>query len=214
MAEQYSAQSIHESGKFLINYNLEDGFPNDEQAFENDKNDPTVSRGTKKANSMWMLTEHAIKHGVQSTTRYRKNGTSKKGSSNKTPAIQRQRSGARGGRAARRAARAKRQEYAVQATRTQIDGYDSPTSYTHTPSPLSTSRDQWSTYGDSPITPSEDSFPSISYSLPHRSYCDFDPIQGLKAERMYDEDHIRQLLSVTGQTFAGMECHATQDQAE
>lgn len=161
---------------------------------------------------MWVLTEHAIKNGVQSTTRYRKNGNSKKSTSNRTPAIQRQRSGAKGGRAARRAARAKRNEHQALSTRTHYSNLDSPASFSHTPSPLSTSRDQWSAYGDSPITPSEASFPSTSYGLPHRSYCDFEPNSGLKVEdEFYDEEHFRQLLSVPSeQTVEGMQQYENQ----
>lgn len=145
---------------------------------------------------MWVLTEHAIKHGVQSTTRYRKNGISKKISSNRTPAIQRQRSGAKGGRAARRSNRAKRHEHHLRSSNPQYSNLGSPVSYSQTPSPLSTSRDQWSVYSDSPITPSEECFPPISYSLPHRSHGEFVPNGGFKAEDMYEEAHIRQLLSV------------------
>ncbi|EXJ83302.1 hypothetical protein A1O1_06921 [Capronia coronata CBS 617.96] len=78
------------------------------QAFENDREG---SRGSaRKANSVWMLTEDAIQHGVQSTTRYRKTAGAKRMGGTRTAAIQRQRSGARGGRAARWAARQRRQE--------------------------------------------------------------------------------------------------------
>src|SRR5436190_24148529 len=81
------------------------------QAFENDKSDAPNSRGqAKKANSVWVLTENAIKGGVQSTTRYRKTGSGKKSHNSGTPAPLRQRSGARGGRAARRAAKLRRNE--------------------------------------------------------------------------------------------------------
>ncbi|EHY56875.1 hypothetical protein ABEF95_012058 [Exophiala dermatitidis] len=76
------------------------------QAFENDRESSRSS--ARKANSVWMLTEDAIAHGVQSTTRYRKTGGARKVTSNRAPAIQRQRSGARGGRAARWAARQRR----------------------------------------------------------------------------------------------------------
>lgn len=57
-----------------------------------------------------MLTDEAIKNGVQSTTRYRKTGGGKRTLGSRIPAIQRQRSGAKGGRAARRTARQRRQE--------------------------------------------------------------------------------------------------------
>ncbi|KAI1619646.1 hypothetical protein EDD37DRAFT_570799 [Exophiala viscosa] len=79
------------------------------KAFENDRDH---SRGSsKKANSVWILTEDAIKNGVQSTTRYRKTGGGKRGLGHRVAAIQRQRSGAKGGRAASRAARQRRQDH-------------------------------------------------------------------------------------------------------
>jgi len=61
---------------------------------------------------VWVLTELAIKNGVQSTTRYRKTGSAKKTNLNRVPAVQRQRSGAKGGQAARRAAKLRRREQA------------------------------------------------------------------------------------------------------
>lgn len=77
------------------------------QAFENDREQ--LRGNARKANSVWVLTEDAIQNGVQSTTRYRKSGGGKRPLT-RTPALQRQRSGARGGRAARRSARYRRQE--------------------------------------------------------------------------------------------------------
>ncbi|PYH40884.1 uncharacterized protein BP01DRAFT_419103 [Aspergillus saccharolyticus JOP 1030-1] len=53
----------------------------------------------KKAQNYWRLTEEAVKYGVQSTTRYRKQASNKKTSSADPPAPQRQRSGAKGGKA-------------------------------------------------------------------------------------------------------------------
>ena len=49
-------------------------------------------------------------HGVQSTTRYRKTGGARKAGLGGSPDYRRQRSGAKGGRAARRAARLRRLE--------------------------------------------------------------------------------------------------------
>ena len=51
-----------------------------------------------------------MQNGVQSTTRYRKNGSSKRHSPQRVPALQRQKSGAKGGRAARRIAKMKIRE--------------------------------------------------------------------------------------------------------
>lgn len=62
----------------------------------------------KKSVNYWRLTEEAIKSGVQSTTRYRKQGNHKKSMKSEHPAPQRQRSGAKGGRAAKIAARMRR----------------------------------------------------------------------------------------------------------
>jgi hypothetical protein len=73
------------------------------QAFENDRESTTG--GSRKTTSVWVLTDEAIRNGVQSTTRYRKNGTAKTTSRGRKPAISRQQAGARGGRAARNAAR-------------------------------------------------------------------------------------------------------------
>ncbi|KAL1956745.1 hypothetical protein VTO42DRAFT_6895 [Malbranchea cinnamomea] len=62
--------------------------------------------GQSKKNNVWALTEEAIRNGVQSTTRYRKQGSKKTKSEHPVP--QRQRSGAKGGRAAKRSARVRR----------------------------------------------------------------------------------------------------------
>lgn len=81
------------------------------QAFENDRTDPAKpGQPTRKTNSVWILTDDAVRHGVLSTTRYRKHSSNKKTSRTRSPAPLRQRSGAKGGRAARRAARLRRVE--------------------------------------------------------------------------------------------------------
>jgi len=168
------------------------------QAFENDKNDPASSRGARKANSVWVLTEHAIKHGVQSTTRYRKTATAKKGVSNRAPAIQRQRSGAKGGRAARRAARLKRQGEDQRRAKTILPESETPISLGYSRSPLSIAQDQWSSYSCSPTTPAEDQFLNTTYSLPHRSYYEYDQELGSKQETEtipYEDEQLRQMLS-------------------
>lgn len=64
-------------------------------------------------NSVWILTENAIRNGVQSTTRYRKNVSGKRVNNNRTPAPLRQRSGAKGGRAAKRAASLRKKEHPI-----------------------------------------------------------------------------------------------------
>ncbi|KAI9367127.1 hypothetical protein BJX61DRAFT_538315 [Aspergillus egyptiacus] len=59
----------------------------------------------KKAVSYWRLTEEAIREGVQSTTRYRKQTNYRKPVASDPPAPQRQRSGAKGGKATKITAR-------------------------------------------------------------------------------------------------------------
>ncbi|KAI5299111.1 hypothetical protein KEM55_002561, partial [Ascosphaera atra] len=59
-----------------------------------------------KPESMWKLTEEAIRYGVQSTTRYRRqaNGMTRASNTTERPSPQRQQSGRKGGKAARRLA--------------------------------------------------------------------------------------------------------------
>lgn len=52
----------------------------------------------KKSVNLWRLTDEAIKKGIQSTTRYRKQANQKKDLGSEPPAPQRQRSGAKGGK--------------------------------------------------------------------------------------------------------------------
>jgi len=61
-----------------------------------------------KKGCIWVLEPSALEHGVQSTTRYRKVGANKKTGRNDLVVTQRQRSGARGGRAAKKTIRARR----------------------------------------------------------------------------------------------------------
>ncbi|PYI01051.1 hypothetical protein BO78DRAFT_328600 [Aspergillus sclerotiicarbonarius CBS 121057] len=59
----------------------------------------------KKAVNYWRLTNEAIENGVQSTTRYRKQASYRKALGSDPPAPQRQRSGAKGGKATKIKAR-------------------------------------------------------------------------------------------------------------
>ncbi|KAM5479295.1 hypothetical protein MaudMau93_007899 [Microsporum audouinii] len=77
-------------------------------AFEGVKEVLSPGAQTRKSGNAWVLTERAIRHGVQSTTRYRKPGVHKKSQKSDHPAPQRQKSGARGGRAAKKAAKYRR----------------------------------------------------------------------------------------------------------
>ncbi|KAI9880830.1 MAG: hypothetical protein M1830_000266 [Pleopsidium flavum] len=61
-----------------------------------------------KKGFIWVLEPSAINEGVKSTTRYRKNAPNKKIGKSETPAPQRQKSGAKGGKAARKAAKLRR----------------------------------------------------------------------------------------------------------
>ncbi|PTU25088.1 hypothetical protein P175DRAFT_0554338 [Aspergillus ochraceoroseus IBT 24754] len=59
----------------------------------------------KKAVNFWRLTDEAVNNGIQSTTRYRKQANYKKSMASDPPAPQRQRSGAKGGKATKITAR-------------------------------------------------------------------------------------------------------------
>ncbi|KAL5343313.1 hypothetical protein BJX70DRAFT_408197 [Aspergillus crustosus] len=59
----------------------------------------------KKAVNYWRLTDEAVNNGIQSTTRYRKQANYKKSAASDPPAPQRQRSGAKGGKATKITAR-------------------------------------------------------------------------------------------------------------
>ena len=60
---------------------------------------------SKKSGCIWVLQDWAVKDGVKSTTRYRKPPPFRRAQRSGIPAPQRQRSGAKGGRAARKSAR-------------------------------------------------------------------------------------------------------------
>lgn len=115
---------------------------------------------------MWILTDYAIKHGVQSTTRYRKTGGVKRGTSNRVPAIQRQRSGAKGGRAACRAARLRRQEQNVQSQPATVSSINSPPYPSTTGSATPSHYDYQSAYDYSPATPAYEQPLTSSYMFP------------------------------------------------
>ncbi|KAL9595621.1 MAG: hypothetical protein Q9219_006327 [cf. Caloplaca sp. 3 TL-2023] len=72
-------------------------------AFRKVDQDPSTDEGKK--GFIWVLEPSALVDGVKSTTRFRKSGSSKKTGKAKHPAPERQRSGAKGGKAARKAAR-------------------------------------------------------------------------------------------------------------
>ena len=157
---------------------------NVEQAFENDKSDPASARGARKANSVWILTAEALKNGVQSTTRYRKSGPGKKGVVNKGPAVQRQRSGAKGGKAAKRAAQIKRHMETPPRT--------FPRTFSASPT-ISSPQDEWSNVSASPATPT-DRF-SACYNIPTLRYGYEDFTAKYEADGNLEDYHLRQMLS-------------------
>ena len=69
---------------------------------------PCASGAQAKRVNVWVLAPEAISNGVKSTTRYRKHGASKKSNKLVPSAPQRQRSGRKGGLAAKKAARLRR----------------------------------------------------------------------------------------------------------
>ncbi|KAL9006852.1 MAG: hypothetical protein Q9188_000383 [Gyalolechia gomerana] len=76
------------------------------QAFRKVDQDPSADEAKK--GFIWVLEPSALIEGVKSTTRYRKPGSNKKNGKGRHPAPERQRSGAKGGKAARKAAKLRR----------------------------------------------------------------------------------------------------------
>lgn len=159
---------------------------------------------------MWVLTEHAIKHGVQSTTRFRKNHLSKRGAVSKTSSAKRRRSGARGGRATRRAGRSKRtidDSDKVKTNQIQPDTIVPLDSIDHI---MPERRDQWANYGSyspynsyspydpySPNTPQADHLLNFTYNLPQNPHCQMGEAD-IKYEAgvfLDDEEQLRRILS-------------------
>ncbi|KAG5289720.1 forkhead domain-containing protein [Histoplasma ohiense] len=77
-------------------------------AFEGVKDTSSPDGTPRKTANVWVLTKEALQNGVQSTTRYRKVGSHKKLSKLEHPAPQRQRSGAKGGKAAKKTSKMRR----------------------------------------------------------------------------------------------------------
>ncbi|MCJ1267343.1 hypothetical protein MMC22_007228 [Lobaria immixta] len=72
------------------------------------KEDQIPSSDESKKGFIWVLEDSALREGVKSTTRYRKHNSTKKVGKVEAPAPLRQRSGAKGGKAARKAAKMRR----------------------------------------------------------------------------------------------------------
>lgn len=150
---------------------------------------------------MWVLTGEAIKHGVQSTTRFRKNNTSKKSAGSKAPALQRQRSGARGGRAAKRAAQSKRTVDRVEKAESDRTEFRASHPFNFNEHRMAAYQDDWCGYSvDSPLTPEDDHYFTPSYSLPQCSQFEVRGDVETKYEANHylnEEDQLRIILSQT-----------------
>ena len=79
---------------------------NEKQAFK--KVDQAPPAEEAKKGFIWVLEPTAVEEGVKSTTRYRKFNSNRKIGKGDQPAPQRQRSGAKGGKAAKKAAKTRR----------------------------------------------------------------------------------------------------------
>ncbi|OJD13028.1 hypothetical protein AJ78_06462 [Emergomyces pasteurianus Ep9510] len=77
-------------------------------AFEGVKDTSSPDGTPRKPANVWVLTKEALQNGVQSTTRYRRAGTHRKCPKSEHPAPQRQKSGAKGGKAAKKNAKTRR----------------------------------------------------------------------------------------------------------
>lgn len=73
-----------------------------------------------KKGFVWVLEQSALEKGVESTTRYRKLGSNKKSGRVEPVAAQRQRSGAKGGKAAKKSAKLRRTTRSEQSQRMEV----------------------------------------------------------------------------------------------
>ncbi|KAL9011371.1 MAG: hypothetical protein Q9173_003780 [Seirophora scorigena] len=96
-----------------------------------------------KRGFIWVLEPTALVEGVKSTTRYRKPGSNKKNAKVRYPAPERQRSGAKGGKAARKAANIRR-----------CARFDGTGSHAREDMPLPSVEVAPSNMGSQPLTPS------------------------------------------------------------
>lgn len=155
---------------------------------------------------MWVLTEEAIRNGVQSTTRFRKNNknkntSSKRSTGSKAPAVQRQQSGARGGRAAKRAAQLKRSEERLGKAGSEQAELPAGYLFNFNEHGRATYQDDWRSYGvTSPPTPEADHFITRHYSLPQYSHFEVGEEVHTKYEAdpfVDEDDRLRNFLSQT-----------------
>lgn len=107
----------------------------------------------KKATSIWYLTEHALRHGVESTTRYRKQVSGRRSAYTRDLDWKRQNSGSRGGKAARKAAQMRRM--GATAAWPSRFAYGELEPFDHLVHAANMMSDYPGTRGSSPMSPSE-----------------------------------------------------------
>ena len=125
---------------------------NHRQAFTKVDQNPSSDDGKK--GFVWVLEQSALENGVESTTRYRKIGPNKKTNRLEPAATQRQRSGAKGGRAAKKSAKMRR-----------TGRYEEPRTERHTEEPM-----QESTPADNLYEHNEPSLDTDLYDLSNVPY--------------------------------------------
>ncbi len=126
-------------------------------------------------------------HGVQSTTRYRKTGSVRKSITAGSPDFRRQRSGAKGGRAARRAARLRRLEQS-HSNWVPTMTHEDVTPFNHLVHAAHYLNDPSAQYDSNAPTPSE-SFPYTPESPMQSFDCSADDWSGGKLDTMAGNRH-------------------------
>lgn len=101
-----------------------------EQAFR--KVEKLLPTDETKKGYIWVLEESALVEGVKSTTRYRKQNPNRKGGKGESPAPLRQRSGAKGGKAARKSAKIRRSSQMYEQNPYRLEE-DTPAGFHSTP---------------------------------------------------------------------------------
>lgn len=121
---------------------------------------------SKKSGCIWVLQDWAVKEGVKSTTRYRKPPPFRRAHRSGIPAPQRQLSGAKGGRAARKSARQRKYGH-VANTNSEM------AIHRITGTPCTNDSDSSGPIDTVPVTPEVDSWPFFYPTGP--TECHFPP---------------------------------------
>lgn len=108
----------------------------------------------KKATSVWYLTEYALRNGVESTTRYRKQHSGRRSAYTRDLDWKRQNSGSRGGKAARKAAQMRRMGANANSWASRLTPGE-PEPFDHLVHAANVMSDHPDTRGSSPMSPSE-----------------------------------------------------------